>query len=634
MTASACAEGLTFNGSALTGMMHTVGILSMASDMAATAQSASAKLPTSALLRMLWMHIADRRRIQLGALVGLMLLGTLMELFSLGMVLPFLGALTDPDRVFNHPWAQPLINHLGLQTPQQLLLPLTVLFGLSALLSGATRLLLLWSQTRLGNAIGADLGAAGYRRTLYQPYVVHALRNSGDIIAALMNKIHTIVYSIVIPLTTITSSTLMVLTIVAFMLLVDFQLTSMLFLGFGFLYFLVAYSTKKKLLRDSQRVNEGQSNVTRVVQEGLGGIRDVLIEGLQETFTRLYRKEDRQLRRALVSIHVIGGAPRYIIEAFGLALISMVAYLLAGRPQGMSTALPMLGALALAAQRLLPLVQQGFTSWAYILSGRDSLFEVLKLLNQPLPVYSAQPEPTPISFKQQIDLVDVHFQYTPDGPKVLSGVALRIPRGSRIGFIGASGSGKSTVLDILMGLLAPTSGALRIDGIDINEDNCRAWQLHIAHVPQTVYLTDASIAENIAFGVPPNKIDLGRVQEAAKRAQIADTIASWPDGYETCVGERGVRLSGGQRQRLGIARALYKQADVLVLDEATSALDSDTERAVMESIHGLDKNQTILIVAHRLTTLQYCDQIIQFNAGEILRTGSYHALIGQPMEAS
>ncbi|HRK56959.1 MAG TPA: ABC transporter ATP-binding protein, partial [Burkholderiaceae bacterium] len=496
MTASACAEGLTFNGSALTGMMHTVGILSMASDMAATAQSASAKLPTSALLRMLWMHIADRRRIQLGALVGLMLLGTLMELFSLGMVLPFLGALTDPDRVFNHPWAQPLINHLGLQTPQQLLLPLTVLFGLSALLSGATRLLLLWSQTRLGNAIGADLGAAGYRRTLYQPYVVHALRNSGDIIAALMNKIHTIVYSIVIPLTTITSSTLMVLTIVAFMLLVDFQLTSMLFLGFGFLYFLVAYSTKKKLLRDSQRVNEGQSNVTRVVQEGLGGIRDVLIEGLQETFTRLYRKEDRQLRRALVSIHVIGGAPRYIIEAFGLALISMVAYLLAGRPQGMSTALPMLGALALAAQRLLPLVQQGFTSWAYILSGRDSLFEVLKLLNQPLPVYSAQPEPTPISFKQQIDLVDVHFQYTPDGPKVLSGVALRIPRGSRIGFIGASGSGKSTVLDILMGLLAPTSGALRIDGIDINEDNCRAWQLHIAHVPQTVYLTDASIAEN------------------------------------------------------------------------------------------------------------------------------------------
>jgi ATP-binding cassette, subfamily B, bacterial PglK len=587
-----------------------------------------------ALLRILWGHISPRRRMQLGGLAALMLLGTMMELFSLGMVLPFLGVLTAPDHVFGHPMAQPVITYFGLTSPQQLLLPLTVLFALAAVLSGATRLALLWGQTRLGNAIGHDLGVAAYRRTLYQPYVIHALRNSSEIIAALMNKSHTIVYSIVIPVLTLATSAFMVFTIAAFMLMVDPKLTMMAFFGFGFLYLLVAYSTKQRLIRDSQRVNEGQSNVTRVVQEGLGGIRDVLIDGVQETYVRLYRQVDGQLRRALVSIHVIGGMPRPVIEAFGLALIGVLAYTLASTPDGMSNALPMLGALALAAQRLLPMVQSGYSSWAYILSGQDSLRDVLKLLEQPLPAYSTLPPPAPIPFEREISLIDLKFQYTLQGPWVLRGIDLRIQRGSRVGFIGSSGSGKSTLLDIVMGLLTPTSGAIRIDDAVVDENNRRAWQAHIAHVPQTIYLIDATIAENIAFGVRREDIDLARVREAAMRAQIAGTIESWQDAYDTVVGERGVRLSGGQRQRIGIARALYKRVDVIVFDEATSALDSETERMVMASIEALGRDLTILIVAHRVTTLNNCDQIVELNDGAVQRIGDYEDIIGLPAAAT
>ncbi len=585
-------------------------------------------------LRRLWKHISYRRRLQLAGLCGLMLLGTVTEIVSLGMVLPFLGALTAPHRIFEHPWAQPMVKGLGLTSPQQLLLPLTVLFGVAAVLSGATRLALLWGQTRLGNDIGGDLGSMAYRRTLYQPYAIHAMRNSSEIVAVLMTKINTIIYFIIIPLLTLITSIFIVLTIVLFMVLMAPKLTAITFLGFGCLYILVAHVTKKRLARDSQLVTAGQSHVAQVVQEGLGGIRDVLINGLQETYFRIYHQADNQLRRALANIAIMGGAPRPVIEAFGMVLIGLLAYMLSVRPEGMATAIPLLGALALAAQRLLPLVQQGYAGWTSILGGKTSLSEVLLLLEQPLPDYSTQSSPVPMPFMQQISLTNLHFRYGSQGPWVLRGIDLQILRGSRVGFIGATGSGKSTLLDVVMGLLVPSSGTLRIDDTAVNETNQRSWQVHIAHVPQIIFLADTTIAENIAFGIPFEAIDQSRVREAARRAQIADTIESWRDGYGTLVGERGIRLSGGQRQRIGIARALYKQADVIVFDEATSALDNDTERAVMEAIDSLDEDLTILIVAHRLTTLKNCDQIVELDGGRLQRISTYQDMIVRSRESS
>ena len=310
-----------------------------------------------------------------------------------------------------------------------------------------------------------------------------------------------------------------------------------------------------------------------------------------------------------------------------MMLIAALAYSLAQQADGIAKAIPILGALALGAQRLLPVLQQAYAAWSSIQGGQVSLLDTLELLDQPLPNYADQPEVKPLHFRQHIILNQLAFRYNPQMPWVLKNLNLTIAKGSRVGFIGTTGSGKSTLLDIVMGLLQPTEGTLEIDGQHITTGNHRAWQAHIAHVPQAIFLADSTIEENIAFGVPAGKIDHERARQAARQAQIADIIETWPRQYQTFVGERGIRLSGGQRQRIGIARALYKQADVIIFDEATSALDSETEQAVMQAIEGLSKNLTILIIAHRLTTLKNCTHIVELCDGKIKCAGTYQEIV-------
>jgi ATP-binding cassette subfamily B protein len=251
------------------------------------------------------------------------------------------------------------------------------------------------------------------------------------------------------------------------------------------------------------------------------------------------------------------------------------------------------------------------------------------LLDQPLPDYADLPPAKPLPFHKFIGFNQLSFQYSPQTPLVLKNIDLTIPKGSRVGFIGKTGSGKSTLLDIVMGLLLPTEGMIEIDRQPITMGNYRAWQAHIAHVPQAIFLADSTVEVNIAFGIPLDQIDHERIRQAARQAQIADIIESWPNQYQTFVGERGIRLSGGQRQRIGIARALYKRADVIIFDEATSALDNETEQAVIEAIEVLNEDITILIVAHRLTTLRNCTLIVELGDGEIKRTGTYQEIVNQ-----
>jgi ATP-binding cassette subfamily B protein len=331
----------------------------------------------------------------------------------------------------------------------------------------------------------------------------------------------------------------------------------------------------------------------------------------------------------VANIQIISTSPRYCIEALGMTLIAGLAYSLASRAGGLGGAVPILGALALGAQRLLPVLQQGYAGWTMIKGGHVSLNDALDLLDQPLPEFAGLPPPAPMPFHCKIELRGVSFRYSADGPWVLRDLNLTIPKGARVGLIGTTGSGKSTLTDVSMGLLEPAEGVLAIDGEVVSAHNRRAWQAHIAHVPQSIFLADVKIAENIAFGVPPQAVDLERVRRAARLARIAETIESWAEGYDTLVGERGIRLSGGQRQRIGIARALYKQADVIVLDEATSALDSDTEKAVMHSLETLGERPTMLIVAHRLTTLRNCTHIVELDNGRVARIGNFKDIIGQ-----
>ena len=585
--------------------------------------------PINQLLYRLWHHINPRRRAQFGMLAVLMLLASLAEILSIGAVLPFLAVLTSPERVFQHSAAQSIIQEMGLTTPAQLVLPLTIAFAAAALIAGAMRLLLLWASTRISFAAGADLSINIYQRTLYQPYAVHCARNSSEVINGISEKVYGIIYSAIVPTLTLISSSVMLIVILLALLAVEPIIALSAFGGFGLIYATIIRLTRKQLLIDSQRIAGESSNVIKSLQEGLGGIRDVLIDGSQATYCQIYRNADLPLRRAQGSAAFIGASPRYAMEALGMMLIAGLAYSLAQQDDGLTKAIPILSALALGAQRLLPVLQQAYGAWSSIQGGQASLQETLKLLDQPLPEYAGQPTALPLSFERFISLKNLGFRYNPQVPYVLKHLNYTIVKGSRVGFIGTTGSGKSTLLDIVMGLLQPTDGSLEIDGQIVTQKNNRAWQAHIAHVPQAIFLADSTIEENIAFGVPKEQIDRQRVRQAAQQAQISDSIESWPSRYQTFVGERGIRLSGGQRQRIGIARALYKQADVIIFDEATSALDSETEQAVMQAIECLSQDLTLLIIAHRLTTLKNCTQIVELGDGCIKRAGNYQEIVNQ-----
>ena len=570
----------------------------------------------------LWSHIAIRRKKQLSFLLVVMIIASFAEVVSIGAVLPFLGALTAPEALFDHTLAQPLIKALSLTKPQDLLLPFTLLFIAGAIFSGATRILLLWLETRLGHAIGADFSIEIYRRTLYQPYQVHLSRNSSEVIAGISAKVSQVVYQGILPLLMITSAALMLAVILAVLIAIDPLVALIAFGGFGSIYLLITIAIRERLTSNSKKISQNSNRVIKALQEGLGGIRDVLIDGTQKTYCTIYRNADVSLRRAQANNQIMGGTPRFLIEAIGMSLIALLAYDISTRSEGFTRVIPVLGALALGAQRLLPVMQQLYSSWSNLKGGRSSLNDVLDLISQPLPAHFYEPEAEPIKFSKSIRLNNIGFRYSEQGPQVLSNASLEIKKGSRVGFMGATGSGKSTLLDIVMGLLPPSKGSIEVDETPITSRNCRAWQAHIAHVPQAIYLADISIAENIAFGVPLEKIDLQRIKVAAEKAQIAPTIESWEKKYQTLVGERGVRLSGGQRQRIGIARALYKQADVIVFDEATSALDNETEGAVMDAINAIGRDITVLMVAHRLSTLEGCDTVYELSHGKVVKSGS------------
>ena len=568
-----------------------------------------------ATLRELWRLLDPRRRRQFALLLVLMVLAAFAEVVSIAAVLPFLSVMLAPERVFNHEAARPLIEALGITQPSELLLPITVAFCMAALLAGAIRLLLLWASTRLSFAAGADISLDIYRRTLYQPYSVHAGRNSSEVITGISTKSNTVIFNIINPALNFISASLILVAILLLLLSIHTVVALAALGGFGLIYLFVVKFTHRPLQRNSQIIAHESNQLIKSLQEGLGGIRDVLLDGTQPAYCAIYRRADLALRHAQGTNQFYGMFPRFVVETLGILLIAALAFALTQQEQGIAAALPVLGALALGAQRMLPLLQQAYGSWALIRGSQGSLIDVITLLKQPLPAHASSKGVQPLPFKEQIEFKGLSFRYGPSLPWVLNEVNLVIPKGGRVGFVGSTGSGKSTLLDVLMALLHPSSGALLVDGVPITPANSLQWQAHIAHVPQAIFLADASIAENIAFGIPPGEVDHALVREAAQRAQLAATIESWPEQYQTHVGERGVRLSGGQRQRIGIARALYKQADVIVFDEATSALDTETEQAVMEAIDALDKELTVLIIAHRLSTLSNCDRIVELSDG-------------------
>jgi ATP-binding cassette subfamily B protein len=566
----------------------------------------------------LWKYLGRKRRNQFFLLFLLMLVSVFAEVVTIGAVIPFLGVLTAPEQVFTLSWLQPVIQSLEIETARELLLPLTLAFILIALFSSGVRVAQLWYNSKLTALMGTQLRHDIYAMALNKPYEFHLAHNSSDLISLTTEKITLAVHVGITQVLYLLTASAMCLAIVATLIYINPFIALLAFILWGGGYVLIARLVRTRVRQNSHIVTTSQPLAVKSMQEGLGGIRDVILDNSQKVFIQEYTKTVHDLQYALVQNTFLSSLPKNLLEVLGITLIALLAYSMQANSTGQN-ALPLLGAFALGAQRLLPGLQQIYYSWSRINGNYAVLADVVVWL----PVENKATEQkhslvSSLEFKKHIELKNITFGYTGTNKEILSNINLTIPKGSRTGFIGETGSGKSTLLDVIMGLLVPTGGELLVDDRKIDFSNVEAWQKNIAHVSQTIFLADGSLLENIAFGVPIGDIDKVQIEKATKLAQLHDFIETLPGGYHTLVGERGIRLSGGQRQRIGIARALYKKAEILVLDEATSALDDVTEQAVMEAINGLGDELTVLMIAHRHSTLKNCDTIIEILPGKTI----------------
>lgn len=559
-------------------------------------------------------------------LLILMILSAILEVMSIIIVVPFLNVLTNPNSFLNDSSFENILKLSGIDTPNELILFFTLLFSFIVLFTGLFRFKLLQFQAKFSYNVGSEFSIEIYKRTLYQSYETHISRNSSEIISGIVNKANGVISNILLPVLIIFSSGMMLIMVISALLYIDPVVAISSFLGFGLTYLIIMKIFSKILSEKGKQLSNESNKVVKALQEGLGGIRDILIDSSQKTYIDIYSNADKPLRNAQATIFVISNSPRFWVEAIGMTLIAILAYFVSLKDGGISSSIPVIGALVLGAQRLLPVMQQAYSSWAQIKGAQGFLKDTLDLLEQEYSIPPSKRDSEKLQFSKSIILKDISFNYQGTFNPVLQGINLKINKGDRIGFIGSTGCGKSTLLDLIMGLLIPSQGKILVDDVEITKNNINTWQSHIAHVPQSIFLADSTIIENIAFGIDKQKIEFDNVVLASQKAEIADSIETWPLGYNSLIGERGVRLSGGQRQRIGIARALYKNAGLIILDEATSALDNFTENEIIKSIDKLDKDLTIIMVAHRITTLRNCNRIFKLENGVISSEINYKDL--------
>lgn len=583
------------------------------------------------LLWRFWDFVSSRQKIQIFFLLILMFISSVAEVLNVGAIVPFLGVLIDPSRVFYLPQLNSYFQYFGLVKPDEILLPMTLLFGFLTIWTNLIRILVVWAGTRIALSINSSLMIAAFSKSLQLPYIEHISRNTSETMAQI-GKVG-IAGNCIMAFFNFLGSAMMLFSILFAVLWIDPIVALSIFFGFAIIYSVIIGLTKNKLSRNSRRVADGVGKQYKIMQESYGAIRDVILGSTQYLHSNFFAKSVYAARRAEGNVAIISASPRYLMEPLGILLILTAAYFITSRGAGSGSAIPLLGAFALGAQRLLPVLQLCYSSWINIKGSHASMEDALNLMESSAPKIVQNGKPLSLGDAPSIELHNVSYRYSTNTPWVIKEINLSIPAGSKVGFIGQTGCGKTTLLDLIMGLLNPTVGRILINGVDLIAENKSGWQTNIAHVPQSIFLLDASIAENIAFGVSIENIDYERVRDSAIRACIMDAIDSWDDGLNTVIGERGIKLSGGQRQRIGIARALYKNATIIVFDEATSALDGETEASVMNEINSLEfeggTSFTVLMIAHRLTTLKNCSKIIEMEDGKIKRVCEYKDILAE-----
>lgn len=568
-----------------------------------------------------------KRLIRLQILVVLMAFAELTSVVAIG---PFMALVGDLGQLQGEGRLAQLYQYSGLTAPSDFIfwtgVTVLVILALAAMFSMYTT----WRLSLYAQQVGAELSARLYRYYMSQPWLFHAGGSSSQLTNKVAQETNRVTQTIIQPAMQVIAKSVLAI-LMATVIFIYNPLVALAGLAiFAFAYIILYRTVRKKLSQNGINITNANRQRFTLMNEGFGGIKDTLLLGRQTDFNQRYQNASERFGYAQGVTKGLSQAPRYAMElvAFG-SVIFLVLYLVKTHDGNLGQILPILSVYALAGFKLLPAFQQIYTGVAQI-RGNLSAFDNLEtdlIASQ----YVAEASPTrgKLQPEHQVRLDNVTFQYPGKEEPALHSLSLELPVNQVIGLVGASGSGKSTAIDILLGLIEPSQGNLQVDGKPITAENVRAWQNNIGFVPQSIFLSDATIRENIAFGLPVDEIDEQKVLKAAKMAHLEELLEQLPSGLDTRVGERGVQLSGGQRQRIGIARALYDDADVLVLDEATSALDGITEKLVMDAIHDFAGNKTIIMIAHRLSTVQQCDCIYMLANGEVLDAGTYDELLSR-----
>lgn len=586
-----------------------------------------------ALLYELNRFLTRTNRIHLLLLSVLVVVSGAMEIVGIASIMPFMGAVLNPDFITHNLFVSKVYHGLNFSNANDFLVFMGVAVLAVIVLSNLASAVTIWGILSFSLALGRDLSRKLLASYLNRPYVFFLDRNSTELVSNTLWEVGRIVNGILVPLLTIYARSVVGLSILCLLLWVDPWLAVMSGLVLGGAYLAVFFLVRKTLSTGGRELSEVNDQRTRIAYEVMGGIKDIKILGREKDFFDRFSRPSRLYSACQARSQMIALLPRYALEtlAFG-GIIVIVIYLLRLEHGASAKALPLISLYALAGYRLMPALQQIFANLASIRFNSSSVEKLSKDLLDPGALGEGYPVPPvvvrPMPFVREIRLENVKFCYPNRNEAVLNGVSLSILANTAVGIVGSTGSGKTTTLDLLLGLLAPESGEIRIDGVRVDASNLRLWQANIGYVPQQIMLLDDTIARNIAFGIPDDQVNPDAIVNAARLAHLHEFIkGALPDGYNTIVGDRGLRLSGGQRQRIGIARALYHDPSVLVLDEATSSLDNITENVIMEAIHTLAHRKTILMVAHRLSTVRECDAVFMMEQGKVVDRGTYRELI-------
>ncbi len=578
------------------------------------------------MLNIFFNVISNKRKLQFAMLIVLNVISSGIDLISIGAVGPFMLALTSPDIAFGYMESLKLLKYFDITETSDIVLPITVIFISLIFISGLIRSATLYCGIKFSFSLGAEISCACFSAYLNKSYLEIVESHTSEVINNIFSNINLVIYQVINPITILASGLSLIALLLISMVLINPFNALIVLISLLIFYIPIYFLIKGRVKDNGNKIDIESLKTIKVLQDGIGGVRDIILDGSQKTFLDFHAKVDASLRMVQANNQFISAFPRIGVEVIAMILISIAGYAIT-KNAGISLALPALAMIVMAGQRLLPALQQCYVSINSINSSIAALNKINELLTSDKKIYIDNINP--IGFFKSINLKNVELIIGKNRTLALTKINLEIFKGERIGFIGKTGSGKSTLVDIIMGLMAPTGGTLQVDSLVLDADNAKAWRSKVAHVPQSIFLTDDSIRRNIAFGVPEEAIDNERILGALKYAQLEEWVRSLPDGFDSTIGERGAFLSGGQRQRIGIARALYKNSQIIIFDEATSALDVKTEDAVMDSIYNLDPNLTILVVAHRLSTLRKCDRIIEMESGRIKRIGTFDELIGK-----